>query len=149
MERYQSFAFWLTLALAAIGLVAALGVRPLIGAPAWLGLALHPVVIAWGTLGGVLTVLRSREIDRERWEIANDSDITSKERALAHSEAENQMRKAGTVFLLASVAFGGAIAYHLRSEEGAFVWSDLLVVTPVFGFLAGMAWGSRRWPMQH
>lgn len=106
---------------------------------AWL---LHPVLLVLGAGAGLVTILRGVEIDRQRWEIVNDSSITKGEREYAHKEAERQRRAAGTLFLLGPVLVALWLAYQLRGEGPELV-ADLLILTPLVGFLAGILFGRR------
>ena len=79
--------------------------------------ALHVLVAAVGVLSGIAAARRRAEIDVERWERVEDSDLTSGEREHAHREAESLLRRASAQFLLAGVTLGGWLAYQLRAER--------------------------------
>lgn len=103
---------------------------------------LHPLLLLLGAGAGIVTILRGVEIDRNRWEIVNDSSITKGEREYAHKEAERQRRVAGTLFLLGPVLLALWFAYQLRGDGPELV-ADLLIITPLVGFLAGILYGRR------
>ena len=90
---------------------------------------------------------RSREIERERWRVVADGTLTSGEREYAHREAEQQMRSAGTVFLLAALSVGFWLSYQLR-EDGTIGPADFLIVSSFVGFILGALIGSRLLPKQ-
>lgn len=113
--------------------------------PAW-AWPLHALLLAVGAGAGVATMLRGVEIDRKRWEIVEDPLLTSGERQYAHKEAERQRRAAGTLLLLGPVVLGYWLAYQFRSAQVHVLLTDLLGVTPLFAFLAGLVYGRRYEP---
>jgi len=140
--RAQKAAFWVTIVAALLALGAGTGLSPIPrGTPA-LAYWLHPLVVLLGVLGGLLAVKRAREIDEERWRVVGDDSLTSGERAYAHKEAEREMRSAATSFLLAALAVATWLAYQLRIP-GEITVADLLIATPVLGFLVGLGAGVR------
>jgi uncharacterized membrane protein YbhN (UPF0104 family) len=144
-KRIQRVAFWLMVAGVVLAASAAVGITSLPSNPPALVWSLHAVLLALGVGCGFAAVGRSREIDRERWRLLGDTSLTSGEREYAHREAEAELRSAGRVFVLSGVALGAFAAYLLRTpgEIGA---ADLLIVTPLLGFAAGLLVGSRVFP---
>ncbi len=144
-ERLCAAAMWVTAVAGLLGVLAATGASPIPrGTPA-LAWWLHPLVIAFGTVGGVLSIKRARELDQERWRIVGDSALTSGEREWAHKEAERAMRSAATTLLLSACAIGAWLAYQTRIP-GTITAADLLVATPVVGFGLGLLIATSRYP---
>lgn len=144
-KKLQRIAFWgfLVCAILVLGSATGCSVLPK-GVPilAWL---FHPLMLALGVAAGYAAVARSREIDRERWQIVEDDTLTRGERNYAHREAETRSRQAGTVFFLAALGVGALLGYQLR-EPGAIGPADLLMVSPFVGFMAGLVLGARKLP---
>ncbi len=145
--RWQSIAGGVLLVCGVLGLGASTGFTPLPRGAAYLAPFLHPFVAALGFVGGLATVFRAREIDRERWILVEDETLTAGERRYAHREADRNIRVAGTVFLLASISVGGWLAYQLKDPE-QFSAAELLIVSPAVGFMLGLPIGARRWPAE-
>ena len=78
---------------------------------------LHVLVAVVGFLSGVAATRRRAEIEAERWQRVDDSDLTSGEREHAHREAESQLKRASAQFVLVGVTLGGWLAYQLRAER--------------------------------
>lgn len=97
-----------------------------------------------GVGGGVATVERANQIDRVRWEVAQDPLITSGEREYAHREAERERRWAGTVFFATPVAVAYWAAFQLPPCTG-LAGSALLAAFPLVGYLLGLLAAHRRW----
>jgi hypothetical protein len=144
-QRRQQAAFWVLVAFAAGTLLAGTGLVEVPRGPAWIAWLLHPVLLAVGFACGAATVRRSREIDAQRWRLVEDDTLTRGERLYAHREAERETRIAGSVFLLAGISIGAFAAYVLRVPDRIGV-ADLLILSPLFGFLAGLLVISRRLP---
>ncbi len=157
-----------------LALGASTGLTPIPkGNNAW-SLFLHPLVLVVGLGCGVATILRVRQIDDERWRLATDDDLTDGERQLAHSNANQEVKVAGTTFLVAALAFGGFLAYQFKldappdliepqaqtsldaggqtepespsDDQPLVTAAEFLIVTPMVGFVAGLWWGNRRFP---
>ncbi len=79
--------------------------------------SLHVLVAAIGFFCGVAATRRRAEVEAERWERVEDSDLTTSEREHAHREAESDLKRASAQFLLAGVTLGGWLAYQLRAER--------------------------------
>jgi hypothetical protein len=126
-------------------LVAGTGLIEVPRAPSWLAWALHPALLFLGFACGAATVRRAREIEAGRWRLVEDDALTRGERLHAHREAEQETRVAGSIFLLAGISVGAFAAYVLRVPDVIGV-ADLLILAPLFGFLAGLAIVSRRMP---
>lgn len=144
-RRLQSVAFAVLIASAVLGLGASTGFTPLPQGASGLAPFLHPLVAALGAAAGFLAVRRAREIDRVRWQYAEDETLTPGERRLAHREADREMRVAGSTFLLAAIAVGGWLAYQLKDPE-RFTAAELLIVTPALGFALALPFAARRFP---
>lgn len=78
---------------------------------------LHVLVAAVGFGSGIAATRRRAEIEVERWQRVDDSDLTSGEREHAHGEAESQLKRASAQFVLVGVTLGGWLAYQLRAER--------------------------------
>ena len=144
-RRVQRAASGLLVAGGLLAVGAATGFTPIPKGPPALAWKAHPILLVFGALCGLAAVARSREIDRERWRVLADGALTSGEREYAHREAESEIRAAGTVFVLCGVAFGAFGAYQLR-DPGTIGPADLLMVSPLLGFAAGLLAGLRLFP---
>lgn len=144
-EKQQQNAFRVLLVFAVLTLLAGTGLIEIPESPGWIAWLLHPVVLAIGYVCGAATIRRTREIDAVRWELVEDETLTRGERLYAHREAERETKVAGSVFLLAGISIGACAAYVLRSPEAIGV-ADLLILSPLLGFLAGLLVTSRREP---
>ena len=174
-ERLQQVAVIAMFVFGVLALGASTGLTPIPkGNNAW-ALFLHPLVLVVGFGCGVATILRVRQIDDERWRLATDDDLTDGERQLAHSNANQEVKVAGTVFLLAALAIGGFFAYQFKldipssldeplvqaetadeddpgqtasnpSEPPLVTAAEFLIVTPMVGFVAGLWLGNKRFP---
>jgi hypothetical protein len=144
-RRLQPVAFAILVVAGVLALAAATGLTPIPKGPPSLAWKLHPVLGLLGAACGVATVARSREIDRERWRVLSDPALTTGEREWAHREAESEIRRAGTVFLLSGVALGAFGAYQLR-DPGTLGVADFLIVSPLLGFGAGLLAGAKLFP---
>lgn len=144
-RRWQGIAFGVLVVSAVLGLGASTGFTPLPQGASGVAPFLHPLVAALGALAGVLAVRRAREIDRVRWQYAEDDTLTPGERRHAHREADRETRVAGSTFLLAAVAFGGWLAYQLKDPE-RFTAAELLIVTPALTFALALPFAARRFP---
>ena len=144
-RKVQTIAFWLLVPGGLLAVGAAAGLLPMPKGPPALAWKVHPIVIALGLGCGLASVARMREIDRARWRVLEDASITSGERDWAHREAESEIRGAGTVFVLCGVAWGAFGAYQLR-DPGTLGAADFLMVSPLFGFAAGLLVGVKVFP---
>ncbi|HVS16227.1 MAG TPA: hypothetical protein VMV46_20100 [Thermoanaerobaculia bacterium] len=144
-QARQRAAVWVLLVFAAGTLLAGAGLVGIPRGPAWIAWLLHPVLLAVGFACGGSTVRRAREIEAERWRLVEDATLTRGERLYAHREAERETRIAGSIFLVAAISMGAFAAYVLRVPERIGV-ADLLILAPLFGFLAGLWVVSRRQP---
>lgn len=137
LERLQRVAALVAVVSGLLGLATSVGclaLPPLASGWVWV---LHPALLLLGLGGGWATVLRGREIDRRRWEIVEDPQLTRGEREYAHREAERQRRLAGTAYLAAAVFLGYWLAYHLGGGHG-WVPAILLAVSPLVAYAAGL-----------
>jgi hypothetical protein len=137
LERLQTIAAASAVAGLLLGFLASIGLRlfPALDRTGFWIVAV--LLLAAGLGGGLATVARARQIDRNRWEVVEDPMLTSGEREYAHKEAERAQRWAGTVFLTAPVALAYWAAYQL-SAEVAFAAPPLLAAVPLAGYLAGL-----------
>jgi MFS family permease len=127
-----------------------------LGFAASIGLRLVPTLAPaafWPMLGGlalcgagagIATVVRGHQVDRVRWQVAQDPMVTSAEREYAHKEAERERRWAGTVFFVAPVALAYWVAYQLPPGSGVGA-SGLLALVPIAGYLVGLLAAHWRW----
>ena len=104
---------------------------------------LHPAVLLLGFVAGWLTTLRHREIDGERWRVVADPLLTKGEREYAHKEAEAERRRAAVCFIAAPLLLAWLLASRFRGP-GSHLVTDLLAVTTLAGYGAGLAWGELR-----
>ena len=143
LQTLQRVAFWVAITAAALGFVtsAGCGFGPKIP-QSGLGL-LHGALIVIGILAGYLAVARGDEIDRERWQIAEDPALTSGERDYAHKNAERLRRSASTAFLAAPLMLGYWLAYQVEGE-GEALKAQLLPVSALVGAVIGWIVARRR-----
>jgi hypothetical protein len=138
-------AWGLTVAGAALGFLASVGVfvlPPLApSAVVWLA----PTCLLLGLAGGLAARRRGVDIDRRRWEIVADSRLTSGEREYAHKEAERERRLSATALLAGPLAVGYWAAYQ-AAGDGSTVWTQLLPLWPLAGFGAGWWLGRKGEP---
>jgi hypothetical protein len=140
LERFQKIFFWLAVVCAGLGLVSSSGCSPLAALPPDALWALHPLLFAFGVVGGVLAVRRADEIDQQRWRFAEDSALTSGERKYAHKNAEKERRLAGGSFAGGPLMFGYWMAHQVGAEDDRLS-ADLLPVAGVVGFAVGLLLG--------
>lgn len=137
LERLQTFATVAAVAGLLLGFLASIGLRlfPLLSATGFWIVAV--LLFVAGVVGGLATVVRARDIDRNRWEVVDDPLLTSGEREYAHKEAERARRWSGTVFLTAPVALAYWAAYQV-APEAALGAPPLLAAVPLAGYLLGL-----------
>jgi len=145
LARLQKVALWTAVATAVLGFAASVGLRLLPLGPAWLAWVAHPLLAALGVFCGAAAVVRGQQIDRWRWQIADDALATNAEIQEAHREAERQRRGAGTAMLAAPVFVGYWGMYQLAG--GAVAW--LLAVSALAGYAVGFALATRSAPPEH
>jgi len=144
LETVQTAAAAVAVAALVLGFLASIGLRlvpALTEAAFW---PLSALLALLGLGGGILTVVRGREIDRVRWELVESPLMTSGEREYAHKEAELQRRWAGTVFFAAPVALSYWAAYQLQAGTGQIA-SPLVALFPLSGYLVGLLGAHWRW----
>lgn len=135
-EKLQKVAKWTAIIFGLLGLLSATGFGQLptsLLRPGALAIALAVV----GLFAGRLAVLRSREIEKERWRVLGEPGLTSGERDYAHRNAEQQRRGSATAFLLAPTLLAVWLSYQIRIE-GSFSTADILPVVPMLSFLCGL-----------
>ena len=142
MVRLQRVSFWVAVVSATLGFLTSAGCRMLPEIPSVMVGWLHGLLLALGLVAGWLAVGRSREIDRERWRIAEDPDLTSGERDYAHKYAERERRSAATSFLAAPLMIGYWLAYQVVGE-GELLAAQMLPVSALVGSVLGWIVGRR------
>lgn len=136
LERAQRVSFWVAVVSATLGFLTSAGCRMLPEiSSSWVG-SLHGLLFVLGAVAGYLAVGRGREIDRERWRVAEDPSLTSGERDYAHKYAERERRGAVTSFLAAPLMLGYWLAYQVVGE-GQNLAAQLLPATALLGSVAG------------
>lgn len=137
LERLQKASFWVAVVSATGGFLTSAGCRFAPELPDSTVGALHFLLLIVGSIAGYLSVVRGHEIDRERWRVAEDPDLTSGERDYAHKYAERQRRSASTSFLAAPLMLGYWLAYQVEGD-GQDLAAQLLPVTAVLGSILGL-----------
>jgi hypothetical protein len=138
LRRLQRLALRVAVAAALLGLATASGCAPGLGLTrSTLGL-LHPLFLLLGGLAGWVAALRMGEIDRERWRIARDPDLTSGERQYAHREAEARRRRAAASLLGAPLLIGYCTTGQIDASRESLA-AQLLGVTALAGGILGLA----------
>jgi len=137
IERIQKIYFWMAIVFAGLGVVSSSGCSPIAPFPSGMLWVLHPLLFLLGAVSGVLNLRRTEQIDRQRWEVAEDSTVTSGEREYAHKEAERERRWAGICFAGGPLMLGYWLAYQVTSESGR-AEAHLLPVTGIAGFALGL-----------
>lgn len=136
LERAQKVAFWIALVCLTLGFLTSAGCRMLPALPTASVWALHPVLLVLGTVAGLLASRRNEEIDRQRWQVAEDPSLTSGERDYAHRYAERQRRWASTSFIAAPLMVGYWLAYQVEGA-GRLLAAQLLPATALLGAVIG------------
>lgn len=136
LERAQRVSFWVAVVSATLGFLTSAGCRMLPAvSSSWIGW-LHGLLLVLGAVAGYLAVGRGREIDRQRWRVAEDPSLTSGERDYAHKFAERERRGAVTSFLAAPLMLGYWLAYQVVGE-GQDLAAQLLPATALLGSVGG------------
>jgi hypothetical protein len=136
LQRIQRVAFWVAVVSAAMGFMTSAGCRMLPAIPSgWVGW-LHAGLLVLGAVAGFVAFSRGREIDQERWRVAEDPSLTSGERDYAHKHAERERRSAATSLLAAPLMLGYWLAYQVVGEGEALA-AQLLPVTALVGSIVG------------
>ena len=143
LERAQRVSFWVAVVSATMGFLTSAGCRMLPEiSSSWVG-PLHGFLLILGAFAGYLAVGRGREIDRVRWQVAEDPALTSGERDYAHKYAERERRTAVTSFLAAPLMLGYWLAYQVVGE-GQDLAAQLLPATALIGSVIGWIGGRFR-----
>ncbi len=108
------------------------------------GRLLHPLVLLCGLAFGFLSRRRSLGIERNLWRVVDDAALTSGEREYAHHEAAAEKKRVAVAHLAAPIGLGLLLAYQFKGEE--FSVADLLTISPLIGFVAGLWLGGLRQP---
>ncbi len=140
MRRLQRLAFRVAVVSALLGLATASGCVPGAGLPRGALAILHPLMLVAGAAAGWAAAQRMKEIDRERWQIVEDGEITKGEREYAHREAEARRRRAGASFLGAPMLLGYCLSSQVEGAEESLL-AQLLAVSALLGGIVGMALG--------
>jgi hypothetical protein len=137
LRRLQRWALRVAIVAALLGLATASGCAPGLDLPrGWLGL-LHPLLLLVGGLAGWAASRRMGEIDRERWRVASDPDLTSGERQYAHREAEARRRRAAAALLGAPLLIGYCSSGQIEAARESLA-AQLLGVTALAGGILGL-----------
>lgn len=110
------------------------------GASSWL----HPLVILVGLGAGFATRRRSAAVDGNLWKVVDDPTLTSGEREYAHHEAGAEKKRAAVAMISGPIGLGLLLAYQFKGPE--FSFADLLTISPLLGFVAGLWLGGLRQP---
>ncbi len=137
LERLQRVSFWVAVVSATLGFLTSAGCRMLPEVPASTLGFLHPLLLILGGFLGYKSVFRNHEIDRQRWQIAEDSSLTSGERDYAHRNAERLRRGASTAYLAAPLMLGYWLAYQVEGG-GESLMAQLLPVSGLMGAVIGL-----------
>ena len=138
--RFQKVSFWVGVVCAGLGLVTSSGCSPFPTFSEQTLWFLHPTLFLLGCICGYLSVLRVKEIDRDRWTIAEDPSLTSGEREYAHKYAERERRWAAAAFGAAPLMVGYWWAYQVSLGNDRLT-AHLLPVTGIVGFAVGLVVG--------
>lgn len=136
LERAQKVAFWVAVVCLTLGFLTSAGCRMLPTLPAGSVWVLHPLLLVLGAISGFLASRRNEEIDRQRWQVAEDPSLTSGERDYAHRYAERQRRWASTSFIAAPLMIGYWLAYQTEGA-GRLLTAQLLPATSLLGAVIG------------
>jgi hypothetical protein len=125
-----------------LGFLASLGRGPLppLGA-GWVA-PLHLTLLALGAAAAWAALRRGAEIDRRRFEYTSDPHATKDERALAHREAERDIRLAHVALAGAPLALGYWLAYEF--VPGITPWARALAGSALVGYGVALFLLSRR-----
>jgi hypothetical protein len=134
LARVVTACGWIAGICAGLGFAASLGSGVLPPLPAGLTWPLHALFGLAGTAAAVLAARRAAEIDRERFEYANDPLATRDEVREAHREAERRHRMAWTALAAAPLLAAYWLAYELPAGYPA---ARALPVAPLAGLALG------------
>ena len=137
IERSQKISFWVAVISAGLGLMASTGCSPLPQLPTGAVWLLHPLLLLLGALAGLANVRRADDLDRERWQVAEDPTVSGGEREYAHKHAERERRWAGISFAGGPLMLGYWLAYQSGGSDHRLE-SHLLPVTGLAGFALGI-----------
>jgi hypothetical protein len=146
LERWQRISLTVAGVACLLAFLTAGGCSPLPEGPPAAAAWFHPFFLVLGIAAGVASVLRFREIDHHRWEVVGDPHLTKGEREWAHKEAERQRRFAASAYLAAPLGLSFWLAYQFqgRFQLPDVSPADVLMLTPLLGFFAGLLWAQRR-----
>ena len=136
LERLQQAAIVVAVAAALLGFLASVGKKLLPPLAGSLAPFLHTLFLVAGASAGWVADRRHREIERRRWQVVEDPQLTSGEREWAHKEAERERRVAHTAFLLAPLFLAYWLAYQFSPGSGLF--AGALPVSALAGY--GLGW---------
>ena len=121
------------------------GCSPLPLGPPSAALWLHPLFLGLGVAAGFAAAFRFHEVDQQRWRTVADPQLTKGEREWAHKEAENQRRFASSAYLSAPLGLSFWLAYQFqgRFKLPDISPADVLMLTPLAGFLLGLFWANK------
>jgi len=136
LERGQKVAFWVAVVCLGLGFLTSAGCQMLPALPTGTLWVLHPILLVLGAVAGYLSSGRNEEIDRQRWQVAEDPSLTSGERDYAHRYAERQRRWASTSFIAAPLMLGYWLAYQVEGA-GRLLAAQLLPATALLGAVLG------------
>ena len=142
LRELQRWALRVAIVAAVLGLATASGCAPGLDLPRGaLGL-LHPLLFVVGVLAGWAASRRMGEIDRERWRVARDPDLTRGEREYAHRHAEARRRNAALALLGAPLLIGYCSSSEIVDSTGSLA-AQLLGITALAGGILGLIIGRR------
>ncbi len=143
LARLQTGAVVVAVVAVVLGFAASLGhfLLPQLASGGGVLAVAHGVLAAFGLAAARAAVARGREIDRARWEYADDPLATADERELAHKDAERERRLAATAFLAAPVFTGYWLLYQVA---GGGVAAALLPASALAAYALTFAVATRR-----
>ena len=142
LREIQRWALRVAGVAALLGLATASGCAPGLDLPRPSLWVLHPLLLVLGGLAGWVASRRMTEIDRERWRIARDPDLTSGELQYAHRHAESRRRWAALALLGAPLMIGYCASGEIEASIESLA-AQLLGITALAGGILGLLLGRR------
>ena len=136
-QKYQQRALWIAWVCGVLAFLTGTGCGLVAtDEPDWV-VWIHPLLLVWGCVFGVLTLGRQKEVEARRYELSQDLDLTKSEQEWAQKDAESESIRAGGTFLAAAILLAGWLSYQFRGEIRSLI-VDMMPATALIGFGLGL-----------